>query len=112
MDYKLINFKPMNNRILIKKDPSYDADKYTTESGIIVVDSNKPKDRYAIATIIKLGQGMKTPDGGYVKFSDLWSEGDRVFYYVPAQGVPLTIEGEEYYLIRGEDIIQAVINES
>lgn len=109
MEYKLDKFKPMNNRILIKKDPTYDAEKYTTKSGLIVLDSNKPKDRYAMATIIKLGQGMKTPDGGYVNFSDLWSEGDRVFYYVPAQGIPFSIEGEEYFLIRGEDILQAVL---
>lgn len=109
MEYKLDTFKPMNNRVLIKKDPVYDADQYTTNSGIIVVERDKPKDRYAMATIIKLGQGMKTPDGGYVKFADLWKEGDRVMYYVPAQGIPFDIEGEEYFLIRGEDILQAVI---
>ena len=109
MDYKLETFKPMNNRILIKKDQTYDAEKFTTRSGIIVFDSNKPKDRYAMATIIKLGQGMKTPNGGYVKFTDLWKEGDRVMYYVPAQGIPFDIEGEEYFLIRGEDILQTVI---
>lgn len=101
----------MNNRVLIKKDPIYDAEKYKTQSGIIVLNSDKPKDRHALATIIKLGDKMKTPEGRYVKLSDIWSEGDRVFYYVPAQGTALMIDGEEYYLIRAEDIIQARVIE-
>ncbi len=109
MKFKLDQFRPMNNRVLIKKDPVYDADRYTTDSGILVIDSNKPKDRYAMATIIKLGQRMLMPDGHYKDLADIWSEGDRVFYYVPAQGIPFKIEGEEYFLMRAEDIIQAVI---
>lgn len=107
----LDNIRPMNNQVLLKKDPIYDADEYKTESGIVVLDKNKPKDRHAMATIIKLGQKMKTPQGFYRNLSDIWSEGDRVFYYVPAQGVPVMVGDEEYFLIRAEDILQVVIQE-
>ena len=111
MEFELSKFKPMNNRVLIKKDPVYDSDKYITDSGIIVLNSEKSKDRYALATIVKLGQHILMPDGHYKSLSDIWSIGDRVFYYVPAQGIPLEIDGEDYFLIRAEDIIQAVVEE-
>lgn len=107
----LSGVKPLNNQVLLKKDPIYDSDESITSSGIIVLNKNKPKDRYALATIIKLGSKMKTPEGQYRELSDIWSEGDRVFYYVPAQGLDLEIEGEMYFLIRAEDILQAVVED-
>ena len=111
MEFTLNKFKPMNNRVLIKKYESYDPAEYTTKSGIIVINREKPVDRYAMAIIIKLGQRMLMPDGSYKKLTDIWSEGDKVFYYVPAQGVPLKLDGENYFLIRAEDILQAVIED-
>lgn len=110
MELSLAKFRPLNNMVLLKKDPIYDADRYETKSGIIVMDSNKPKDRFALATIIKLGQRLKV-GSGYKDLREIWSEGDRVFYYIPAQGTPLILDGEEYFLIRAEDIIQAKLEE-
>lgn len=102
--YSMTNFRPLNNRVLIKIDEKSEADIQTTDSGILVVNKNKPKGRESIATIIKVGTHMYTPQGDRVGLKDILHEGDKILYYHPAGDIKLKIDGEEYLLVRAEDI--------
>lgn len=102
--HSMKNFRPLNNRILIKIDKESEADIKTTASGILVVNKDKPKGRESIATIVKVGTHMYTPQGMRVDLTDIFHEGDKVLYYHPAGDVRVEIDGEEYILVRAEDI--------
>lgn len=102
--YSMKNFRPMNNRILIKVDEESEADIQTTKSGILVVNKNKPKGRESIATIIKIGTHMYTPQGAKIMLKDIFHEGDKILYYHPAGDIEFEIDGEKYLLVRAEDI--------
>lgn len=102
--FSMDKFRPMNNRILIKIDKESEADIKTTASGIVVVNKNKPKGRESIATIIKVGSHMYTPQGTKINLADIFHEGDKILYYNPAGSAKVEIDGEEYILVRAEDI--------
>ena len=102
--YSMTTFRPLNNRILIKIDKESEADIQTTASGILVVNKNKPKSRESIATIVKVGTHMYTPQGARVDLKDIFHEGDKILYYHPAGDIKIEIDGEEYSLVRAEDI--------
>lgn len=102
--YSMTNFRPLNNRVLIKIDEKSEADIQTTESGILVVNKNKPKGRESIATVIKVGTHMYTPQGDKVELKTILHEGDKILYYHPAGDIKLKIDDEEYLLVRAEDI--------
>ena len=102
--FTMQKFQPMNNRVLIKIDVESEADIKTTESGIIIVDKNKPKSRESIATIIKFGSHMMTPHGDRIELKDIFKEGDKILYYHPAGDMHIEIDGEDYILVRAEDI--------
>lgn len=103
---KLDSFRPIRNRILIKKDEVKDADSYLTQSGILVLNADKPRSRLVTGRIIKMGTRYYPNGSDKVPVKiDFLAEGDHVLYYFPA-GVnsKITIEGVEYELVRVEDI--------
>lgn len=102
--FSMKTFRPLNNWILIKIDKESEADIQTTASGIVVVNKNKPKGRDSIATIIKVGSHMYTPQGTRVDLANIFHEGDKILYYNPAGSMKVEIDDEEYILVRAEDI--------
>ena len=104
MQLTLDKFTPMNNRVLIKMDAVAEADVKTLDSGLIVVNRDKPKNRDSIATIIKMGSHMTTTSGDRIPLDTMFKVGDKILYYHPAGDMHLEIDGEDYILVRAEDI--------
>lgn len=98
------HIRPINNRVLIKIDKTYDPEVYQTASGIQVICRNKPRARDRVGEIIKLGTHMYQPDGSRIDLSDFLSVGDKVMYYYPAEGFKFSYDGNDYILVRAEDI--------
>jgi chaperonin GroES len=86
--------KPLGDRVLVKPLPAEEV----TKSGIVIPDS--AKERPAEGEIVALGNG-KTKDGEY-KFSV--KVGDKVLYSKYA-GDEIKINGDEYKVMREEDIL-------
>lgn len=89
-----INVKPLADRVLVKAD----AAEETTASGIIIPDTAKEKPQRG--EIIAVGNGKKD-EPLTVKV------GDKVLYGKYA-GTEITIEGEEYLIMRESDIFAVV----
>ena len=104
--FTLDKFTPMNNRVLIKIDEATEADIQETKSGLLIVNKNKPKGRNSLATIVKLGSHMMSPDGKHqIPLDSFLHVGDKIMYYNPSgKGMHFEIDGEDYILIRAEDI--------
>ena len=104
--FTLDKFTPMNNRVLIKIDEVTEADIQETKSGLLIVNKNKPKGRDSLATIVKLGTHMMSPDGKHrIPLDSFLHVGDKIMYYNPSgEGMHFEIDGEDYILIRAEDI--------
>ena len=90
--------KPLANRVLIKMKESED----TTKSGIILSSGSKEKPQ--IAEVIEGGPGEKV-DG---KFQEMdIKKGDNVIVSKYA-GTEVKYEGEEYIIVKEEDILAIV----
>ena len=90
--------KPLSDRVLIKMKESEE----TTKSGIILAGASKEKPQ--VAEVIEVGPGEKI-DGElqemYVK------KGDNVIVSKYA-GTEVKIEGEEYLVVKQDDILAIV----
>ena len=95
-----VNLKPLADRVIIK--PMETEEK--TKGGIIVPDTAKEKPVEGI--IIAVGPGKVTEEGKQVKLEV--KEGDKVLYG-KYSGTEVTVEGEEYLIMRESDIF-AIIN--
>ena len=90
--------KPLSDRVLIKMKESEE----TTKSGIILSTGSKEKPQ--IAEVIEVGPG-KTEDG---KLQEMYvKKGDKVVVSKYA-GTEVKYEGEEYIILREEDILAIV----
>ena len=90
---------PLRDRIVVKTlDPE---DK--TKSGIIVPDSAKEKPQEG--KIIAVGTGRVLDDGS-TKTPDV-KKGERILYG-KYSGTEVTVEGEDYLVLREEDILAVV----
>ena len=96
-----VNLKPLADRVIIK--PMETEEK--TKGGIIVPDTAKEKPIEGI--IMAVGPGKVTEDGKQVKLEV--KEGDKVLYG-KYSGTEVTVEGEEYLIMRESDIF-AIIND-
>ncbi len=91
--------KPLRDRIVVRTlDP-----KEKTKSGLIVPDSAKEKPQEA--KVIAVGTGRLLDDGS-VKALEI-KNGDRVLYGKYA-GTEVSIEGEDYLILREEDVLAVV----
>jgi len=94
-----INLTPLADRVIIK--PSEAEEK--TKGGIILPDTAKEKP--IEGTIVAAGPGKITDDGKTVKLGV--KVGDKVLYG-KYSGTEVTVEGEEYLIMRESDIFAIV----
>lgn len=93
-----VNFRPLSDRVLIKRNESEQS-----QGGIILPESARKKQE--IATVIATGPGKKSDDGS-LKAMEI-KVGDSVLLDRYA-GQEISIEGEEYIIVRQDDIVAIV----
>lgn len=91
--------KPLGDRILVKVSEAEE----TTSGGIILPDAAKEKPQ--IGEVSQVGSGKRNEDGS-VQPIDV-KVGDKVLYSKYA-GTDLKIGGDEYVLLREQDILATV----
>ena len=91
--------KPLADRIVIKR---LDAPE-KTKSGLVLPDSAQEKPQEG--KVIAIGSGRQLEDGS-TKSLEIKS-GDRVLYGKYA-GTEVSLEGEEYLILREEDVLAVV----
>jgi len=94
-----INLTPLADRVIIK--PSEAEEK--TKGGIILPDTAKEKP--IEGTVVAAGPGKTTEDGKLVKLGI--KVGDKVLY-CKYSGTEITVEGEEYLIMRESDVFAIV----
>ena len=91
--------KPLGDRIVVKQlDPQE-----KTKSGLVLPDTAKEKPQEA--KVIAVGTGRLLDDGS-VKSLEV-KNGDRVLYG-KYSGTEVSIEGEDYLILREEDVLAIV----
>ena len=94
-----MKIKPLHDRIVVKA-----ADKESvTAGGIILPDTAQEKPQRG--EVLAVGPG-KTLDSGAVAPTDV-KVGDHV-YYGKYSGTEVKVEGEEYVILRAEDVLAVV----
>lgn len=91
----MASLKPLADRVVIK--PSVAEEK--TKGGIIVPDTAKEKPVWG--EVISVGPGRVSDDGKTIPMQV--KAGDRVLYG-KYSGTEITLEGEEYLIMRESDI--------
>ncbi|MHB1686610.1 MAG: co-chaperone GroES [Ignavibacteriaceae bacterium] len=94
-----INLKPLADRVIIKPSEAEE----TTKGGIILPDTAKEKP--IEGTVIAVGPGKIADDGKAVKPEV--KVGDKVLYG-KYSGTEVTVEGEEYLIMRESDIFAII----
>lgn len=89
----------MRERVLIKQI----VNEAKTEGGIVFTHTGEEKTNQGI--VIGVGTGRKTDDGNYIPI-DL-EVGNKVLYDVKA-GTKVTLEGEDYIMLKEQDIYAVV----
>ncbi|HLR27008.1 MAG TPA: co-chaperone GroES [Fodinibius sp.] len=90
--------KPLSDRVLVQPEPAEDK----TSSGIIIPDTAKEKPQEG--TVVAAGPG-KVENGTKIDMSV--AEGDKVLYG-KYSGTEITLDGEEYLIMREADILGIV----
>ena len=91
----MASIKPLGDRVLIQADVAEEV----TSSGLYIPDTAKEKPQQG--TVVAVGPG-KVENGTKVDMSV--SKGDKVLYGKYA-GTDVTIDGEEYLIMRESDIV-------
>ncbi|HSD64168.1 MAG TPA: co-chaperone GroES [Ignavibacteriaceae bacterium] len=94
-----INLKPLGDRVIVK--PMEAEEK--TKGGIILPDTAKEKP--IEGTIVAAGPGKVSDDGKTIKLEV--KVGDKVLYG-KYSGTEVTVEGEEYLIMRESDIFAII----
>ena len=94
-----VKLKPLADRVLVK--PAAAEEK--TKSGIIIPDTAKEKPMQG--EIVAVGQGKLTEDGKLIAMTV--KVGDTVLYG-KYSGTELTLEGDEFLIMRESDIFAIV----
>lgn len=95
----MTKLKPLADRVVIKPSPADEK----TKGGILVPDTAKEKP--VIGEVVAVGPGKVTDDGKKIALEV--QVGDKVLYG-KYSGTEVTIEGEEYLLMREADIFAVV----
>lgn len=90
-----MNLKPLGDRVIVKED----AAEETTASGLILASSAQEKPQRGI--VVAVGPGRLDNNGNLV--APGVKEGDHVIYGKYG-GTSVTVEGEDYLILRGDDI--------
>lgn len=96
---KKISVRPLGNRVLVQRVEQ----KETTKGSIILPDTAKQKQE--MAKVIAVGSGAKTKEGKELPMPV--SVGDTILLDKYA-GQEVTLDDEEYVIIRADDIIAVV----
>lgn len=94
-----MKLKPLADRVVIKPSPTEEI----TKGGIIVPDTAKEKP--VIGEVVAVGPGKIADDGK--KIVPEVKAGDKVLYG-KYSGTEVTVEGEEYLIMREADIFAIV----
>jgi chaperonin GroES len=93
--------KPLADRVVLKTMEEAE----TVKGGIIIPDTAKEKPMEG--KIVEVGPGRMTDDGKTVNMQV--KKGDRVLYG-KYSGTEVSIEGEEYLIMRESDIFAVIVN--
>ena len=91
--------KPLGDRIVVRQLDAQEK----TKSGLVLPDSAKEKPQEA--KVIAVGTGRLLDDGS-IKALEV-KAGDRVLYG-KYSGSEVTVEGEDYLILREEDVLAIV----
>lgn len=91
--------KPLGNRVLVKRLESEEK----VKGGIILPDTAKKKQE--VAQVVALGTGKKDKKGALTPFPV--KVGDKILME-KYSGQEVTLEGEEFTILRAEEIIAIV----
>jgi chaperonin GroES len=94
-----MNLKPLGDRVIVK--PMEAEEK--TKGGIILPDTAKEKP--IEGTIVAVGPGRVSDDGKAIKMEV--KAGDKVLYG-KYSGTEVTVDGEEYLIMRESDIFAII----
>ncbi len=94
-----MNLKPLGDRVIVK--PMEAEEK--TKGGIILPDTAKEKP--IEGTVVAAGPGKVSEDGKAIKMEV--KVGDKVLYG-KYSGTEVTVEGEEYLIMRESDIFAVI----
>jgi chaperonin GroES len=94
-----MKIKPLADRVVIKPSPAEEK----SRGGIILPDTAKEKP--VVGEVVAIGPGKVTDDG--TKVNPEVKVGDKVLYG-KYSGTEVTIEGEEYLIMREADIFAIV----
>lgn len=98
---KKVSLKPIGNRVVAKRT----EEKETKKGGIILPDSAKQKQETAV--VIAIGTGEKTKEGKAIPIPV--SVGDTILMDKYSSQT-VTIDDEEYIIVKTDDIIAIVEN--
>ena len=91
-----MNFRPLHDRILIKRVEEKDA----VKGGIIIPDTAKEKPQQG--KVVAVGRGRKTEDGKVIA-PDV-KVGDRILFG-KYSGAEIKMEDQEYLILREEEVL-------
>jgi chaperonin GroES len=91
-----MKLKPLQDRILVQRV----EEETTTKGGIIIPDSAKEKP--AEGKVVAVGDGKVADDGKRVALEV--KKGDRILFG-KYSGTEVKIEGEEYLIMREDDVL-------
>ncbi|MBU1298726.1 MAG: co-chaperone GroES [Bacteroidetes bacterium] len=94
-----MKLKPLADRVVVKPEVADEK----TKGGIILPDTAKEKP--VIGTVVAVGPGKRTDDGK-IQPMDV-KVGDKVLYG-KYSGTEVTIDGEEYLIMRETDLFAIV----
>jgi chaperonin GroES len=94
-----MKLKPLGDRVVIKPSPAEEK----TKGGIILPDTAKEKP--VVGEIIAVGPGRRSDDGAMIPME--LKVGDKVLYG-KYSGTEVTVEGQEYLIMREADIFAVV----
>jgi len=94
-----MKIKPLADRVVVKPEVAEEK----TKGGIILPDTAKEKP--VVGTVVAVGPGKKTDDGKILPMDV--KVGDKVLYG-KYSGTEVTIEGEEYLIMRESDLFAIV----
>lgn len=102
-----MKFKPIGDKVLIRKDKLDSSNQYETNSGIVVVNSEdtRHKGRFSLGEVLAIGESFIDSYQQLVKIKDILKVGDKVLYYHPAE-IKLS---DDLILVRAIDIDAIVV---
>ena len=94
-----MNFRPLHDRILIKRI----EEKETAKGGIIIPDTAKEKPQEG--EVVAVGHGKKTEEGKVIALDV--KAGDRILFG-KYSGAEIKIDDQEYLILKEEEVLGVV----